>query len=156
MILKKTKIIILTLILTMIIALAGCTNNSATNTKFSGQKITVYKSEFCGCCGGYVAELEKNGFDVEVIKTEDLATIKEKYNVPKDMQSCHTAVIGDYFIEGHVPLQAVEKLLDEKPEIDGIALPNMPAGAPGMPGSKKGTWMINSVTDGKSKEFMKI
>ena len=73
------------------------------------------------------------------------------------MESCHTVVIGDYFIEGHIPLEAVEKLLVEKPDIKGIAMPGMPSGSPGMPGAKKGDFVIYAVNnDGTTEEFMRI
>ncbi len=118
--------------------------------------VTVYKSQSCGCCVGYISELENNGFEVEVVSTADLSAIKQKYGIPRNMQSCHTAVIDSYFIEGHVPIEAVQKLLAERPEIDGIALPNMPAGSPGMPGVKSEPFKIYAVVDGKTSEFITI
>jgi len=72
------------------------------------------------------------------------------------MQSCHTTEIGDYFVEGHVPIEAIDKLLAEKPDIDGITLPDMPAGSPGMPGVKREEFVIYSLKDGESSEFMRI
>ncbi len=118
----------------------------------------VYKSQSCGCCSGYISELEKNGFNVEIeaVSSDKLNSIKESHNIPKDMQSCHTVIIGNYFIEGHVPLEAVNKLLTEKPDVDGITLPGMDSGTPGMPGQKTGEWIIYSLKDGKSTEFMRI
>jgi hypothetical protein len=65
-------------------------------------------------------------------------------------------IIGNYFVEGHVPIEAVNKLLSEKPAIDGIALPDMPSGSPGMPGAKRGKWRIFALSDGKMSEFMEI
>lgn len=72
------------------------------------------------------------------------------------MQSCHTTVIGGYYIEGHVPVEAIKRLLEEKPQIDGIALPGMPAGSPGMSGSKEGPFVIYSISGGQTSEFMRI
>lgn len=115
----------------------------------SDQSVTVFKSASCGCCVGYSGELERNDYDVD-IKIADMPDIHRKYSIPKDMESCHLALVGDYFVEGHVPLEAVEKLLLEKPDIDGIALPNMPAGTPGMPGIKSGPWTIYSIKDGEA------
>lgn len=120
------------------------------------EKVTVHKSPTCGCCVGYVSYLEKHGYEVEVVETKDLGSIKAEHSIPHDMQSCHTTVIGDYFVEGHVPLEAVNKLLEEKPEIDGIALPAMPAGSPGMPGVKRGEFRIFSLKDGADAEFMSL
>ena len=82
--------------------------------------------------------------------------IKSQYQIPAEMQSCHTSVIDDYFIEGHVPMEAIEKLMNEKPDIDGIALPRMPSGSPGMPGVKTETWIIYSLKDGQYEEFMRV
>ncbi len=121
-----------------------------------GQKITVYKSPQCGCCVGYVGELEKEGFDVEMIVVEDMSMIKTEYNIPREMESCHTSIIGGYFIEGHMPISVVKDLLLEKPEIDGIALPNMPAGTPGMPGIKTKPWEIYKLVDGEFSSYLTL
>lgn len=102
---------------------------------------TVYKEPNCGCCNGYIAALEERGFTVEV-KSQDTQSVKEQYGIVSERQSCHTTVIGDYFIEGHVPIAAVEKLLLEQPDIDGIGLSGMPLGTPGMPGIKQAPYEI--------------
>lgn len=107
--------------------------------------IIVYKSSTCGCCGVYVTYLRSRGFDVDVKTTEDMDSIKKKYNIPEDMLSCHTSIVDGFVVEGHVPLEAINQLLDEKPAINGIALPNMPAGSPGMPGNKQGAFSIFSL-----------
>ncbi len=88
--------------------------------------------------------------------TDNVDEIKDRLNIPQDMWSCHTAVIGGYFVEGHVPVAAIRKLLEEQPEIDGIALPGMPAGSPGMGGSKEEPFVIYAVADGAVKEFMTL
>jgi hypothetical protein len=113
-------------------------------------KATLYKNPQCTCCEGYAAYLRQNGFDVEVKPTNDLAEISQKAGVPEKYQGCHTMFIGDYVIDGHVPVEAVRKLLTEKPKIAGITLPGMPAGSPGMFGTKTETFVIYAVTkDGK-------
>ena len=121
-----------------------------------GIKAVVYKSPTCGCCGRYVSYLEKNGFKTETVITKDMNSIKKKYKIPGNMESCHTVVIGNYFIEGHIPIAAVDKILEEKPKISGIALPGMPSGAPGMPGRKLESFKIYSLLDGTPSEFMVI
>jgi hypothetical protein len=98
---------------------------------------TVYRSPSCGCCEAWVAYLKTKGFDATVVSTDDLGAVKEKMHVPADMQSCHTAVIAGYVVEGHVPVEAIIKLLGEKPQITGIAVPGMPGGSPGMSGPKE-------------------
>ncbi|MFC1614989.1 DUF411 domain-containing protein [Patescibacteria group bacterium] len=122
----------------------------------AGQKITVYKSPTCGCCVGYIGELEKEGFDVEMVVVEDMNTVKVEHNIPREMESCHTSVIDGYFIEGHMPISVVKDLLLEKPEIDGIALPNMPAGTPGMPGIKTKPWEIYQLIDGEASSYLTL
>lgn len=118
----------------------------------------VYRSSTCGCCLGYIAALEKQGFAVEVqsLEERDMDLIKKQYAIPLDKQSCHTTVIGDYFIEGHVPLEAIEKLLAEKPKIDGIGLPGMPIGTPGMPGVKQVPYEIYQKSENNFSEFMTL
>lgn len=112
-----------------------------------GQAVTVYKTATCGCCGNYVTYLERSGFDVEAVNVPSLGDIKTQYSIPADMQSCHTTVIGDYVVEGHIPVEAISKLLAEKPAIRGIAMPGMPSGSPGMPGPKE-PFLIYELNDG--------
>ena len=123
------------------------------NKKLSAE---VFKTPSCGCCYGYVLFLEKEKFNVKQTDMRSLHSIKQKYNIPLEMQSCHTTIIGKYFIEGHVPLEAVNKLLKEQPDIDGIALPGMPIGTPGMPGKKDEPFVIYQLIDGKFSIFMTI
>ncbi len=98
--------------------------------------VTLYKSPSCGCCSGYVAHLRRAGFQVRTVDLEDLSPTKRRLGVPPELESCHTAAIDGYIVEGHVPIADVEHLLAERPDIAGIALPGMPEGAPGMPGPK--------------------
>lgn len=117
----------------------------------------IYKSSSCGCCGNYIPYLEGKGFDLKINVMENVNPIKEQYGIPNDMRSCHTIILGNYFIEGHVPIEAINKLLSEQPDIDGITLPNMPAGSPGMPGTKAGDFIIYSIKDNNViGEFMRI
>ena len=120
------------------------------------QIVEVFKTPSCGCCYGYVLFLEEEKFEVKQTDMRSLHTIKQKYNIPVEMQSCHTTIMGKYFIEGHVPFEAVNKLLKEQPDIDGIALPGMPIGTPGMPGDKDEPYVIYQLKDGKSSVFMTI
>ena len=150
---KKTFFIIGILLLSV---LAGCAS-SKLDPAFVGQKIIVFKSESCGCCDLYVNYLEKQGFNVEVQDMLDLTGIKKEFKVPQEVRSCHVSKVGDYFVEGHVPVEAITKLLKEKPQIAGIALPGMPSGSPGMPGAKDGPFVVLAVgKDGKITEFMRL
>lgn len=94
--------------------------------------MVVYKSPTCGCCGDWVEHVQANGFTVKVEEVQDLAAIKARYQVPMEMQSCHTAVVDGYVVEGHVPAAEIERLLAERPDVVGIAVPGMPIGSPGM------------------------
>ena len=129
--------------------------NALANTD-NKQIVEVFKTPTCGCCYGYVLFLEKEKFNVKQTDMRSLHLIKQKYNIPLEMQSCHTTIIGKYFIEGHVPLEAINKLFKELPDIDGIALPGMPIGTPGMPGEKEEPYIIYQLIDGKFSVFMTI
>ena len=94
--------------------------------------MTVYKSATCGCCKLWVDHMEKAGFKVSVIATEELNPIKQKFGVPATLGACHTASVGGYFVEGHVAASDVKRLLKEKPDALGISVPGMPLGSPGM------------------------
>lgn len=94
--------------------------------------VRVFKSPTCGCCGDWVTHMQAHGFAVEVVDTDDLMTIKAALGVPAQLGSCHTAEIGDYVVEGHVPAPDIKTLLAEAPEARGLAVPGMPVGSPGM------------------------
>ena len=130
--------------------------NALASTNGVKQTVEVFKTPSCGCCYGYVLFLEEEKFEVKQTDMRSLHTIKQKYNIPVEMQSCHTTIMGKYFIEGHVPFEAVNKLLKEQPDIDGIALPGMPIGTPGMPGDKDEPYVIYQLKDGKYSVFMTI
>ena len=95
-------------------------------------QVKVYKSAYCGCCANWVEHLRSEGFAVEVQETEELARIKSELGVPFHLESCHTAEVEGYLVEGHVPADAIVRLLTERPDIRGIAVQGMPAGSPGM------------------------
>ncbi|MGQ0579400.1 MAG: DUF411 domain-containing protein [Betaproteobacteria bacterium] len=103
-----------------------------TQIALAGPLITVYKSPSCGCCVKWVEYLQKEGFEVKVINRDDLTSIKQREGVPAAMSSCHTALVDGYVIEGHVPAQAIRKLLKERPDTRGLAVPGMPSNSPGM------------------------
>ena len=115
------------IILTLSLLLFACSQDTK-------EKLVVYQSPSCGCCSGWVANMEENGFNVEAIKTEDMYSTKVNAGIDMSLSSCHTGFIGDYFVEGHVPHDAIEKLLNERPDIKGITVPGMPSGinVPGM------------------------
>ncbi len=96
----------------------------------------VYKGPYCDCCTGYAAHLQAAGYAVTVYDHDDMAAVKRHFGVPENLESCHTVLIEGYVVEGHVPLTTVAQLLEERPNLIGIALPGMPIGTPGMEGPK--------------------
>jgi len=96
--------------------------------------VTVYKSASCGCCNSWVEHLRSAGFAVTAYNTDDLGSVMTSMGVPAQLGSCHTARVGNYVIEGHVPADLIRKLLAEHPAILGLAVPGMVTGSPGMEG----------------------
>ncbi len=92
----------------------------------------VHKTPWCGCCGEWAAYADEAGFDVRVVEHADLAPVRRRLGVPDDLASCHTAEVGGYVIEGHVPAPDIERLLSERPDGIGLALPGMVPNSPGM------------------------
>jgi hypothetical protein len=102
----------------------------------SALALDVYKDPNCGCCTGWVAHLRQHGFLARVTDTAELAAIKARLSIPNALMSCHTAQFNNYVIEGHVPAHAIQRLLAEKPDALGLAVPGMPIGSPGMEGGE--------------------
>lgn len=96
------------------------------------REMLVYRSPTCGCCSDWVAYLEEHGYSVTVEDVQDMTPIKDEHRVPATTRSCHTALIDGYVVEGHVPVEDIERLLAERPDVVGIAVPGMPVGSPGM------------------------
>lgn len=95
-------------------------------------EMTVYHDPNCGCCGKWVEHMRANGFTVDKIPIRDMNAVKLELGVPRNLPSCHTAVVGGYVIEGHVPAEDVLRLLAEQPDARGLSVPGMPMGSPGM------------------------
>jgi hypothetical protein len=100
-------------------------------------EITVYKSPTCGCCGKWAEHMKQAGFNVTTVEANDVSKIKTERGVPAELSSCHTAVVGGYLVEGHVPASDVQRLLAERPKVKGLAVPSMPPGSPGMDGPRR-------------------
>lgn len=108
-------------------------------------EMTVYRSPTCGCCGNWEQHVKDNKFSITDNISDDMQAIKQKYGVPEQLSSCHTAIVGGYVIEGHVPAKDIEKLLREKPDVVGITAPGMPMGSPGMEmGPRKDDYQVLS------------
>ncbi len=109
----------------------------------SGRAITIYKSSTCSCCQSWVEHLDTNGFKPTVVDTDNLNEIKQQYGVPREMASCHTALIGDVVIEGHVPADDIVAYLENpQPDTVGLSVPGMVQGSPGMETGKKENYQV--------------
>jgi hypothetical protein len=97
--------------------------------------VTVYKDPSCGCCNKWVEHMQKSGFTVTAHDDSDMDARKDHYGVPSGVRSCHTALVGSYVIEGHVPASDVDRMLKEQPKVAGLAVPGMVMGSPGMEGA---------------------
>jgi hypothetical protein len=118
----------------LVAAMAAC----GTAAEQAPVAVAVFKDAACGCCSQWVEHLKANGFDPTATNVPDLDAVKAKYNIPRRTQSCHTAIVEGYVVEGHVPAADIRRLLEERPAIAGLAVPAMPVGSPGMevPGVK--------------------
>ncbi len=119
--------------------------------------VTVFKSPTCGCCSKWVEYMRRHGFTVSIRDMENLEPIKKMAGVPGGLQACHTATMSGYVVEGHVPVEAIRRLLRERPKTHGIAVPGMPAGSPGMESPEPERYSVYSFDKiGKTDEFMVV
>ena len=142
----------------LVFGVGACTATVGAGQVFAevGPAITVWKDPDCGCCGGWVDHLRRNGFVTTIFETSDVQTIKAQRSVPAELASCHTAVIAGYTIEGHVPAQAIQRLLAEKPDGSGLAVPGMPIGSPGMEGGKPEIYDVILFGNGQPRRFARF
>lgn len=119
------------------------------------KEMTVYRSPTCSCCEKWMDHMKTHGFTVKEIQSEEMDSVKQKLGIPKALQSCHTALVDGYVVEGHVPAEDVKKLLATKPKIAGLAAPGMPSGSPGMEmgGSKANFSVILFDKQGNTQTF---
>ena len=122
----------------------------------SGQQVELYYSRTCGCCVEYGKYLESKGYDVIYKETPNMEAVKNAAGIPENLWSCHTAKIGEYVVEGHVPVEVIERIMDDGFKTQIIALPGMPSGSPGMPGPKTTPFDIYTVEDGEIKKVMSV
>ena len=123
----------------------------------AGTPMMVYKDPNCGCCHNWVEIMKTSGFEVSVRDTTDMNAIKTRYQVTRAIASCHTALVGGYVVEGHVPADLIRRLLAEKPKVVGLAVPGMPVGSPGMEsGTRKDPYDVLAFdATGKTTVFAK-
>lgn len=118
--------------------------------------VLVHKDPDCGCCGGWVEHLRSAGFAVTVEETGDLKAVRTRLRVPAALASCHTAEVSGYVIEGHVPAEAIRRLLETRPAGLGLAVPGMPAGSPGMEGGTPVAYDVMLFAAGAQRPFMRF
>ena len=136
----KNNIIIIVLLSAVALTITLMAVDSGSEEPLVEQKgitIKLHKSPTCGCCGLYADYLVQQGYSVDIQQTADMTLVKENLAVPYELESCHTSEIDGYVVEGHVPEQAINKLLTDRPDIKGIGMAGMPSGSPGMPGPKE-------------------
>jgi len=110
------------------LVLAGATRARATDLP----RMVVTKDPSCGCCRGWTEHVRAAGFPIEIVESASVGRLKARLGVPQDLAGCHTAEVGGYVVEGHVPAAAIRRLLEERPAATGLAVPGMPVGSPGM------------------------
>ncbi|MEA5564233.1 DUF411 domain-containing protein [Anabaena sp. UHCC 0399] len=114
-------------------ALAASIWDNKTTSDLQTREVKVYRSPACTCCGNWIKHIQKHGFKIQAdIKTDDMEAIKQKYNLPPDLASCHTAIIDGYVMEGHIPADDIKLFLQQQPQLAGLAVPGMTIGTPGM------------------------
>lgn len=119
----------------------------------AGVKATLYKNPQCTCCEQYAAYLGQHAFEVTIIPSNDLTTINRQHGVPEALDGCHTTLTSGYVAIGHIPVDIVQRLLTQKPDITGISIPGMPSGTPGMGGPKSGPIEVYAFGKGKPSMF---
>ena len=133
----------------MMLGIAACTSADAANREEQAAvvdpslpTVLVYKTPTCGCCNGWIDHMEAAGFAVDARDVRDIISVKMDAGVPTNLSSCHTAFVDGYIVEGHVPIDQVKRLLEERPEVLGIATPGMPIGSPGMEGANPQPYQV--------------
>lgn len=134
---------------------AQATLASATPEAMPGvPQVTVYKTPTCGCCKEWVSHLRENGFAVITHDQDDLSGVKMANGITRELASCHTAVIEGYVVEGHVPADLIARMLTERPDIAGLAVPGMPGGSPGMESAPKEAYQVLAIgKDGRTTVY---
>lgn len=146
------KVVVLIFLTAGVLSISDVAADAETETA-----VTVFKSPSCGCCSKWVEYMRSHGFTVSIRDMENLEPIKKMAGVPDGLESCHTAAMGGYVVEGHVPVEAIRRLLRERPKTHGIAVPGMPAGSPGMESPEPERYSVYSFDkNGKTDEFMVV
>ncbi|MBX4940747.1 DUF411 domain-containing protein [Rhizobium binae] len=121
-------------------------------------EMTVYKDPNCGCCHAWAKAMTAAGYSVDIRDADDLAAVKARLGVPADLEGCHIAVVQEFYLEGHVPLEAVQRLLEERPPVRGLAVPGMPSGSLGMGDDPQASYDVYAIPSrtGAPYVFMEV
>ncbi|MCS7145631.1 MAG: DUF411 domain-containing protein [Nitrososphaerota archaeon] len=151
---STTLVIIAAILLSQ--ALDGTRQTASTSP--ANIEITVYRTSACSCCAEYEEYLRSKRVVVKTIILDPagLSDLRRRIGIPSALLSCHTSIVEDYFVEGHVPLEVISRLLAERPDVDGIALPGMPQGVPGMGGTRKGPLQVFALSGDSISVFMEL
>lgn len=138
-----------------LLLIAGFSLELAAEEAGKPMEMTVYRSPTCGCCGKWLEHAKQNGFKINDVISEDMDAIKARFGIPEKLASCHTAVVDGYVVEGHVPAADIQKMLQTKAKVAGIAAPGMPMGSPGMEmGGRQDPYNVVSFDkEGKAEVF---
>ena len=139
-----------------VLSACGGSGTGDNETAQPAMSVTLYRQEGCSCCATYADYLKENGFTVRMNTLDDLGPIRDRYGIPEDAVGCHTSVIDDYVVEGHVPVEAIDRLLAARPAIDGIAVIGMPSNSPGMGEPNGQPLNILSFREGRVSDFMSV
>lgn len=163
--LRRPRVITLAVpaMLVLIATLSSCASEgdpiegaATTDTGVPSMTAVVYRSPTCGCCKSYEEYLRSHGYTVESRVTDDMEQVKTEHGIPDTVSSCHTTLLDGYSIEGHVPVEAITELLEERPAVDAIAVPGMPSNSPGMGEPDGRPLHVVSVTDGAVEPFLTV
>lgn len=136
------------------ILLTAFTLGGASLYASAAEPVDVYKSASCGCCSKWIDHLKSAGFEVKAHNVTDVPATRKRLGMPEHLGSCHTAKVGGYLVEGHVPASDIQRLLKEKPKAIGLAAPGMPLGSPGMESPRAAPYNTLLVkTDGSTEIF---
>jgi hypothetical protein len=135
--------------------IAATTVLGSSDAMAQSREVTLHKNPGCQCCDGYADYLRENGFSVTVKPTHDLGQMSRAAGIPDEFQGCHLSQIDGYVVSGHVPVETVNRLLSERPDIAGVTLPGMPMGSPGMSGTKTEPFTIYEI-GGKAPEIYAV
>lgn len=145
--------------LTLLVILVGTASPARAQSKPAGSELPtliVYKNPSCGCCSKWIEHIEDYGFKAKVYTTKNADLLKDRLGVPRGLRSCHVAQVGGYLVEGHVPADLIEKLLNEQPDVAGLTVPGMVVGSPGMEGHNPQHYEVLTFTEeGETAVFAK-